>query len=359
MTEFSHHEANIHLKSQSRRPPGLFKFPGVSEDEIRAGDAELEADGGVVPLRVPRHHRAHPRVVLLHHDVVLGVEHAPVGGVAEVAHGVAVQVRAQAGLQAGQQPPPGELQRPAHVDKAALRQLPVELGAEVEAVPRAHLALHPAGLRGEPPHAAADGAAPGPVTGVHVAGEGAGVPRGERRLHALPYRDLGHLQLRPVTLDEVIIGGVVQVSIEQVRGVHSHLELGGGVGQLLEPPLLPRPRDALVLLPYLLRRLDPRDHLPGLLRQPRLAQAVVDGALVRVRQHLVRALQLGEHELGPRALVRVLVLVRVEESGEPLVRRRDFLAARVPRNIEEAVKCIVRGVVRAESRDVQVHPYLL
>ena len=50
-----------------------------------------------------------------------------------------------------------------------------------------------------------------------------------------------------------------------------------------------------------------RFHLPGLLGQPRLPQAVVYRALVRICQHLVRVLQLGEQQLRLGALVFILV----------------------------------------------------
>ena len=60
----------------------------MCEDEIGAGDAELEAEGGVVPLGVPGDHGAHPRPVLGHQQPVLRVEDQPGGAVPQVANGM-------------------------------------------------------------------------------------------------------------------------------------------------------------------------------------------------------------------------------------------------------------------------------
>ena len=82
------------------------------------------------------------------------------------------------GLKPWQDPPPVELQGPAHVDEAPLRQLPVHLDLGTEAVAHPHLSLHPTGLRGYPSDCTFDIATSSPIAGVDIPCQCAGVPVG-------------------------------------------------------------------------------------------------------------------------------------------------------------------------------------
>ena len=91
----------------------------------------------------------------------------------------------KSGLEAWQDPPPVELQSPAHVDEAPLGQLPVHLDLATETVAHPHLTLHPTGLRGYPSDCTFDIATASSITSGYIACQCTGVSVGQWSLQTL------------------------------------------------------------------------------------------------------------------------------------------------------------------------------